>query len=398
MYSRNQYLKKVQEDYLKASKIGKSNLLNEVEKRTGLCRKHLIVKLSAKSSFRKKERKKRDKYYDSEFISALVRMWEIFDYPCGQRLKTSLEDETERLRSLGELICSDEVARKLEQVSSATIDRGLVNEKEYLLLRKKQKKKNPLLYQKIPVKLSDEQDRSITGNIQLDLVEHCGQSAAGEYAYTLSNTDISSGWWEGEAQLGKGQRRTEGGIKEARIRFPFPWKEIHSDNDTSFINWHLYHYTQKETLGFSRSRPNKKNDNCLVEQKNWTHVRKFVGYQRYDIQEEVDILNDLYRDELRFYKNFFQPVIKLISKERVGGKIKRKYDKAKTPYQRIMESREAPIKIKLELKQIYEQLNPAELKRVIDTKTNLLYKTYKTKNQTQNINPLKKLTPVLVRK
>src|SRR6201993_1854239 len=123
--------------------------------------------------------------------------------------------------------------------------------------------------------------------------------------------------------MGRSQHATFEALKRVRQRYPFVWKEIHSDNGTEFINWHLFRYTQEEELEFSRSRSNKKNDNCFVEQKNWTHVKKFVGYLRYDTQEELSILNDLYRSELRLYKNFFQPVMKLIVKERRGGRIHR---------------------------------------------------------------------------
>jgi hypothetical protein len=300
----------------------------------------------------------------------------------------------ERLKELGEMNCSKEVLDKLRKISAKTIDRKLKHQKEIERIRKKyQKKVHPLLYQKIPVKLSDEWDRSQLGNIQTDLIEHCGQSARGEYINTISNTDIATGWWEGEAIMGRGQIPTQEGLDKARKRFPFEWKEIHSDNGTEYINAHLFRYTQQEGLGFSRSRPNKKNDNCFVEQKNWTHVKKYVGYLRYDTKEELEIINDLYQNELRLYKNFFQPVIKLISKERVGGKIHRKYDIPKTPYQRVMESKEVSEEKKQGLKKIYESLNPAELKRIIDRKLNLLYKAYQKKNKSIKVEPKKKLEP-----
>ncbi len=262
------------------------------------------------------------------------------------------------------------------------------------------------MYQKIPVKLSDEWDRSQLGNIQTDLVEHCGQSARGEYINTVSNTDIATGWWEGEAIMSRGQIPTCEGLDRARKRFPFAWQEVHSDNGAEYINAHLFNYTQKEGLGFSRSRPNKKNDNCFVEQKNWTHVKKYVGYLRYDTLKEQEVLNDLYHHELRLYKNFFQPVIKLVAKERIGGKIYRRYDTPKTPYQRVMESKEVSEKTKQELKKIYQSLNPAQLKRVIDKKLNLLYQAYQKKTQSQKVAYQKKVSvrfliaqpePILVR-
>ncbi|MFH1967968.1 MAG: transposase [bacterium] len=285
MQSRNQYLKEVRSEYLRIkSKKKRGELLTEAEKRTKLNRKYLMDKLKPKSNLDKlvSERKKRRQYYDNSVKPALVRMWQIFDYPCGQRLKTSLEDETDRLRILGELDCSDVVAKKLKQIGSSTIDRKLKHTKEIELAKAKYGKKHPLLYQQIPVKVFAEQDRSILGNMQIDLVEHCGASASGEFVNTLTATDIYSGWTEQEAVMGKSQENTRIGIDDARTRCPFAWKEIHSDGGTEFINAHLFRYSIGTELGFSRSRPYKKNDNCLVEQKNNTHVRRLVGYLRYD--------------------------------------------------------------------------------------------------------------------
>ena len=397
MHSRNQYLKKIRIEYLRTrSKKPKSKLLDEAWKRTGLNRKYLVRKLRPLSNLDKMKPRlrRRKEFYDGYVRAALVRCWEIFDYPCGQRLKPILRREVKRLRQLGELRCSDEVAKKLEAISSRTIDEKLRHQKEVEGLRRKyHRKRHPLLYQKIPVKLSYEQDRTQLGNIQIDLVEHCGQSARGEYINTLSSTDINSGWWEAEAVMGRSQDGVFNGIKQVRNRFPFAFKEIHSDNGTEFINWHLLKYTNKEEIGFSRSRPNKKNDNCFVEQKNWTHVKKFVGYFRYDTTKELGILNDIYRNELRVYKNFFQPVIKLILKERRGGRVHRRYDDPKTPYQRVMESKEVEDRVKKELSKIYLALNPAQLKRTVDVKLNNLYKIYQIKNKSQEMTIRKRLKP-----
>lgn len=396
MKSRNQYLKELRTEYLKTkSKKKRGKLLDEAAKRTKLNRKYLMNKLKPKSNLDNlpSERKRRKEYYDSYVRSALVIMWKAFDYPCGQRLGPILKTETDRMRILGELDCPDKIALKLKKIGTATIDRKLKHEREVERINRKYCLKiHPLLYQKIPIKVFDEQDRRTIGNIQTDLVEHCGQSASGEFINTLSNTDISNGWWEGEAIMTKGQIPTQEGLERSGDRFPFDWKEIHSDSGKEFINAHLFNYTQKKGLGFSRSRPYKKDDNCLAEQKNWTHVRKFIGYSRYDTLEELNILNDIYRNELRLFKNYFQPVIKLILKERIKGRIHRKYDKAKTPYHRIMESKEVPEKKKQELKKIYESLNPAQLKRDLDRKLSLLAKAYQEKNNSLKVGINKKLS------
>ena len=193
--------------------------------------------------------------------------------------------------------------------------------------------------------------------------------------------------------MGRSQEYSFWALKEIRRRTPFDWKGIDSDNGPEFINQTLYKYCSREKLEFTRSRENKKNDNAYVEQKNWTHVRKVFGYLRYDTPEELMIINDLYHNELRLYKNFFQPVTKLASKVRVGGKIKRKYEASRTPYQRLMESEQIPDEVKEELKGIYLGLNPAQLKRSIDDKLARLYKAYEEKRGTQQVDPYKKLVP-----
>ena len=267
------------------------------------------------------------------------------------------------------------------------------HQKEVGRIKNKYKRKiHPLLYQRIPVKVFAEQDRTVLGNMQIDLVEHCGASASGEFVNTLTATDIFSGWTEEEAVMGKSQERSKDGIEQARARCPFSWKEIHSDGGTEFINAHLFKYSVETGLYFSRSKPYKKNDNCLMEQKNYTHVKKLVGYLRYDMVKEQSILNDLYRNELRLFKNFFQPVIKLIFKERVGGKIHRVYNKLRTPFHRLLEPDEIAKSKKQELIKIYLSLNPAHLKRQIDKKLSELYNLYQKKNSLQKVYEKKKIS------
>ncbi|MDP3042797.1 MAG: transposase [bacterium] len=383
--------------YFKGTKKEKGEILNEYCRNTKQERKYVIKKFNYKVKLKTKEnRKKRARFYDGHVIAVLVEIWKIFDYPCGQRLEEILETETENLRVWKEIVCSDEIAEKLKKMKSATIDRRLNHEKEVLKLKEKYRKKSSFLLSTIPVKTSADFDRNIVGNEQVDFVESCGASASGEYVNNLSICDIFSSWWEGEAIMGKGQKRALLGLDNCRKRTPFMWKEFHPDNGTNLLNYAVYAYAEKEGLKFSRSRPYHKNDNCFIEQKNSTHVRQVIGYLRYDTQEELDCLNDLYRNELRLYKNFFQPVIKLKSKERIGGHIKRKYDRAKTPYRRLMESDQISEKEKEALTTIYQSLNPAELKRKIDKRLDNLYKIYQQKKGRENINLTNKLIPSLV--
>jgi len=399
--AKQQYMQTLRERYFKGTKKEKGEILDEYCKNTGQDRKCSIKKFRYKIKLKKpEERKRRQEYYDGRVRATLARVWKIFDYPCGQRLRPLLEDEIDRLITLGELVCSSETVTKLKKISSASIDRKLEHEKHVLWQKRKYKKNiNPLLCQMVPVKTSNEMDRTKPGAIQIDCVEHCGSSASGEYAISLTTTDLFSGWWEGEEVMGKGQERALIAINETNERYPFPWLEIHPDNGGNILNYHVYAWAEKKRIDYSRSRPYKKNDNCFIEQKNSTHVRKIIGYLRYDTKEELDIINDLYRNELRLFKNFFQPTIKLIQKIRNKGKIHRKHDKARTPYRRLMDSSHVPEEKKRELKTIYDSLNPAELKRNIDAKLMKLYKAYKKKKSLSvETSPItnKKLMPSLV--
>ena len=398
MHSRNEYLKTLRERYLKAkTKKEKSRILDEYCLNTGQARKYATRKIQPKVSLNPKPRKRRREIYDGQLKAALAKVWEIFDYPCGQRLKPLLEVEVDRLREFGELNIQDDVTLKLKKISSATIDRKLKHQREFLHLLKSKGGPKPgsLLKQKIPIRLT-QWDTSQVGYVEADMVVHCGSSTLGEYVNTLSTTEISAGWWEGEAILGRSQEHSFQALKEIRKRTPFEWKGLDSDNGSEFINDILYKYCQREKLEFTRSRPNRKNDNAYIEQKNWTHVRKILGYLRYDTLGELMIINDLYRGDLRLYKNFFQPVMKLVSKERIGGHIKRRYGVPKTPYQSLTESNQVSKEAKEELKGIYLGLNPAELKRGIEAKLDKLFKTYEEKRRTQQVDPHKRLVPHMV--
>jgi len=398
MHSRTEYLRVIRESYFKArTRKEKTQLLDEYCRNTGQSRKYVIWKVH-RAVLKPKQRKKRKEQYDGQVKAALARIWEIFDYSCGQRLKPILEAEVDRLRELGEIEVTDEVAQKLKTLGSATIDRKLKHQREVLhLLRSKGgPKPGYLLKQKIPIRLT-QWDTSKVGYVEADLVVHCGSSSLGEYVNTISATEISSGWWEGEAIMGKSQEHSFWALREIRQRTPFEWKGLDSDNGSEFINQILYKYCRREGLEFTRSRPSRKNDNAYIEEKNWTHVRKVFGYLRHDTYEELAIMNDLYHHELRLYKNFFQPVMKLQSKERIGGRVKRKYDVPRTPCHRLMESGQLPEEDKEELHGIYCSLNPAQLKRGIDAKLEELYKVYEEKRKTQQADPYRKLVPRIVR-
>jgi hypothetical protein len=271
----------------------------------------------------------------------------------------------DRLRSAGELRCSERVAQWLKKVSARTLDRLLVHERKvWQLKRQRRPPVHPLLYQRVPVKLPNEWDREQLGNVQMDFVLHCGRSPAGEYLHTMSVVDIASGWWEGEPQMGRSQKASQESFDRLRRRFPFRIREAHPDNDSALLNELLWNYCHKRRIAMSRSRPYEKNDNAWVEQKNWTHVRKLVGYRRYDTAAEQELLRELYRRWAN-YQNFFQPVMKLKEKTRKGGKVHRVYDEAQTPYQRVLASGVLTRKQREQLEARYQALNPAALWRQI---------------------------------
>lgn len=381
-HSRRQYLMELREEYLKATKKDKTRILNEYTKNTRHNRKYVIAILNADDVWANKcARKLRPKRYGSEINAPLVKLWGIFDFPCGQRLKPCITEELERLRVFGEINISDKTAAQLKQMSSATIDRRLKVPRQVERRRRFcTTRPGSLLKRKIPIRLTDWDTQKI-GFLEVDLVAHCGSSARGEFLNTVSLTEIATGWWEGEAIMGKGQKVTLEAIKLMKLRTPFKWLGLDSDNGGEFINYPLSDYCHYEKLIFTRSRENKKNDNAYVEQKNWTHVRKILGYFRYDTASEQVIINSLYRNELRLYKNFFQPIMKLAEKVRIGSKRHRKYEPAKTPFKRLIESDQVDEATKLELKAVYRKLNPAALKRAIEKKILFLYRAYLSKKQ-----------------
>ena len=338
MRTREQYLKSLLGRYLKVRKKGKTALLDEYCRNTGMARKAALRKLGGLLRGGSRVRKRRSPRYGRPVRVALEALWEMFDRPCGQRLKPLVEEDLDRLRTLGELDVDEKTTRLLRRVSPATIDRLLTKKKtEWIAQKRYGKVGGNLIAKKIRLKMTD-WDLDRIGYLEMDLVLHCGATTAGEYVHSFSALEIGSAWWEGEAVMGRAQSRIFEAIKEIRARAPFTWLGIDSDNDNAFINDQLYRYTEQEDLAFTRSRPYRKNDNAYIEQKNFTHVRRPLGYLRYDTPQEMDLINDLYRNQLRLYKNFFQPVMRLASKERVDGKPRRHYAKPKTPYRILRES------------------------------------------------------------
>ena len=368
--SRKELIKKAKERYLQADKGEKGKILDEMEANTNLHRKYLINRLAAKIdlSFVNPINRKRRETYNANDLFYLTKIWKIFDYPCGQRLAPMMPEYVAVLDRFKELIFPDSVKQKLLRIKSSTIDRRL---KKFRTLRHKKvfstTKPGSMLKKNIPIKTSS-WDETRLGYGELDTVAHCGGSVAGEFIVSLTYTDICSQWTISEAVMGKGRERIKAALESISNRLPFDLKGIDPDNGGEFINWQLYNHCLANNIEFTRGRPYAKNDNAHIEQKNYTHVRKLIGYKRLKQQHQLEKLNDLYRNEWDFYKNFFLPNKKLIEKKRIGTKIVKKYDDPKTPYQRLMEHEKFSESEKEKLRAVYAKLNPAELKRSIDKK------------------------------
>jgi hypothetical protein len=285
------------------------------------------------------------------------------DYICGKRLQPMLPELLPVLERFNEFSCDRETRAKLLRISAASIDRLLKPERrKYELRGRAGTKPGTLLKKQIPIRTFAEWDEQCPGFVEIDLVAHDGGLAAGDYCQTLDLTDIATTWTETLAVRNKAQAWVFAALKEMRPKLPFSLLGIDSDNGSEFINKDLLAYCQQQKLSFTRSRPYRKNDNCFVEQKNYSVVRRAVGYARYDTEAQLHLLNELYAT-LRLYTNFFQPTMKLKSKERVGSKVIKRYDRAQTPYQRVLASAQVSEAEKERLRAKYKTLNPAALKR-----------------------------------
>lgn len=376
--TRKEYLKKVKKRYLKATKSEKSLILSEFVHNSGYHQKYAIKILAPAHEYKTKCINRKVHYkYSNEDIFWLKKIWEIMDYSCGQRLAPQLAEIITKLVKFKELLIPEATQRKLSTIAPSTIDARLVHARREARLKiNSTTRPGSMLKKQIPIRTVSWDEKRI-GCCEMDTVAHCGASASGEFISSLDLTDILTGWTETEAILGKAQGRIIVGLTEIRNRLPFPLIAIDPDNGGEFINWQLFNYCLANAIQFTRGRPYAKNDNAHIEQKNWTHVRKVFGYKRRETEAELNLMNNLYRNEIRLYKNFFMANTKLIEKKRIGQheqKIKKIYDKAMTPYQRVMLCEQVNKEVKQKLKEQYDSLNPADLRRRIQAKLDKLSK------------------------
>jgi hypothetical protein len=334
-----------------------------------------VGKQTLKGDIRKRTPRCRSPYYDEKVKVALSKIWRVMDYICGKRLQPGLAELVTVLERHNELQCEAATKAKLLQISAATIDRLLRSERrKYELRGQARTKPGTLLKHQIPIRTFAEWNEQQPGFGEIDLVGHDGGAAAGDYCQTLDFTDVATTWTETVAVRNKAQARVFEALQKVRKQLPFPLLGLDSDNGSEFINDQLLRYCRQEQITFTRSRPYRKNDNCFVEQKNYSIVRRAVGYGRYDTDEQCALLNELY-SYLRLYTNFFQPTMKLKSKERIGSRVKKCYDQALTPYHRVLQSPQVSKAKKQLLRTKYETLNPAALKRKIERLQQRLAKT-----------------------
>lgn len=329
--------------YRKSSASEKTAVLNEFVASTGYSRKHAIRILRRQEQPKVRPKRHRQKKYGREVREALIEVWEAANGICSKRLIPFLPDLLEALERHGRLILRPSIKQKLLTLSHSTMDRLLIIEgkcKGISFTRG-----GSLLKKQIPIRTFADWNEVESGFLEADLVAHCGDTVSGQFLQTLTLTDIYSGWTEPVCILRKSEEEVIEAINQVRVVLPFPIVGLDTDNGTEFINRGLVQYCETNNITFTRSRPYKKNDQCHVEEKNGSVVRRAVGYHRYEGELAQDAFNQVYA-VLRLYVNFFQPSMKLLSKERLHASVRKKYDQAKTPYRRLIDSHDVKAEIK----------------------------------------------------
>jgi hypothetical protein len=370
--SRWEYLRQIHPRYRTASREEKGRILDEFCTVTRYHRKYALRVLNGPIPERRPRRRRpRRPTYPPRVISILTTVWEAAGYPWSVRLKALLPLWLPWVRKHFPL--TPRLEEQLLRISPRQMDCRLREEKKRAGRRLYGRTKpGTLLKHHVPIK-TDRWDVKRPGYTEIDLVSHSGNCATGEFAYTLNVVDIHTTWTESLAVLGKAQVRVQQGLNEIRKELPFELMGIDSDNGSEFINFHLVGYCKEAGIQFTRGRPYKKDDNAHVEQKNWTHVRKLMGWVRYDTEAAVMAMNRLYRGDLRLLQNLFLPSVKLVRKERVGSRTQRRYDVAKTPFDRVLECKEIRPMVVAKLRAVRDRFDPFVLSRSVDTQLDQIH-------------------------
>ena len=366
--------------YRRTNRKGKGKLLTELCDLYGYNRKYLLQYFNGLTGKKFIRPGPKLKYKPTqELLEPLKRIWLASDQMCSKRLKEAIPAWLPHYEeSYGYL--SEEIKHKLISMSTGTLDHLL---KAFRVKYKRRglcgTKPGYLLKNQIPIK-TDHWDVNQPGFMEADTVAHCGNSLAGNFVWSITLTDIQTCWTENRATWNKGAAGVEEQIKNIEKKLPFRLLGLDFDNGGEFLAWHLIRYFQDKNVQLSRSRPYRKNDNAHVEQKNWTHVRHLLGYDRFDDPRLVVLMNDLYENEWCWYQNYFMPTQKLLHKEKINSKYKKKYERAKTPYQRLLKSESISPEKKMDLALFYQTLNPFELKKTIEKKLRKIFQ-YVTVNK-----------------
>ena len=372
--SKRELLEEIRPRYLKAKRSKKKIMLDEFVAATGYHRKYATRLLKHGRPRRSTKKHGLQKVYQGEVVVALEQIWEVCGRICSKRLHPFLPEIVKVLERCGELRLSEQTKTLLLRMSRSTIDRCLGPARfEHPPHGLSTTKPGSLLKKAIPVRTFTPWDEDQPGFLEIDLVAHCGGSVEGQYINTLTCVDLSTGWIECLPVHHRSQQAVFEAIQTMRTYLPFLLLGLDSDNGGEFINDLLYQYCLSEEITFTRSRPYQKNDQAHVEQKNWSVVRRLIGYDRLETEEDYLLLQSIYAD-LRLYANFFQPVLKLISKEHVDKKLVKRYDQAATPFQRVLAAKDIPLETKARLTNLYVQLNPVQLRTSIDAKVAKLWK------------------------
>lgn len=380
-----EYAAAMRSRYLAASKREKTQLLNEFCAVTGYHRKAAVRVLGHPSAGggRRGTRAR----YGLPVARALRQLWEASDRICSKRLAPFLPELVDVLERHGELSLEPEVREPLLRVSASTIDRLLRPYRRRGLRRPYSYRPSPSsLKGLVPLRTFSEWGKVQPGSLQADLVLHCGESTQGFYLTTLMAVDVATGWQECEAIWGKGKQKVGGGVHRIRGRLPFSLRELHTDNGGEFINDTLYPYCQQHGIRLTRGRPYKKNDQAYVEQRNWSVVRRLVGYHRYSTKAAYELMRRLY-PLVRQYANFFQPIAKVVSRERLGAKVTKRYDVARTPYQRLLERGILGETQRYALEREYQRLNPVKLRSQIESGLEALWRLAQEEEQRRRNTP-----------
>jgi hypothetical protein len=369
--AKREYVQAIYQRYRHARRPAKRRILDEFCAVTGYHRKAAIRVLNGPAPGAAPPARPRPLIYPPAVLEALRQIWTAAGYPWSMRLKALLPLWLPWARR--RLRLRPGVEQQLLTISPRQMDRRLAPYRRELIKRLYGRTKpGRLLKHHIPLR-TDRWDVSTPGFTEIDLVAHCGSSGNGEFVHSLNLTDIQTTWVETAAVLGRGQAAVQAALEELRQALPFRLRGIDSDNGSEFINQHLWDYCQAHEIQFTRGRPYKKDDNAHIEQKNWTHVRKLLGYVRYDSPAARAAIHALYRHELRLLQNLFLPSVKLLRKERVGARLRRRYDVPRTPLERVLASPDLDPARAAELQRQRERLDPFALAQTIEQTLDRIY-------------------------